>query len=66
MSKLNYTQAFEELQAIVAEMENGKISVDELAIKVKRASELIKTCKNKLTETEGDVQKILSDLDENQ
>ena len=54
MSKLNYTQAFEELQTIVAEMENGKISVDELAIKVKRASELIRVCKNKLTETEDE------------
>ena len=66
MSELNYTHAFEELQAIVAEMVYGKISVDALAIKVKRAAELIKICKNKLTETEGDVQKILSDLDENQ
>jgi len=65
MSELNYTQAFEELQKIVSEMETGKISVDELAIKVKRASELIKVCKNKLTETEGDVQKILSDLEDN-
>jgi len=65
MSELNYTQAFEELQKIVSEMETGKISVDELAIKVKRASELIKVCKNKLTATEGDVQKILSDLEEN-
>lgn len=66
MSELNYTKAFEELQLIVAEMENGKISVDDLAIKVKRASELIKICKNKLSETEGDVQKILSDLEENE
>ncbi|MFM7667504.1 MAG: exodeoxyribonuclease VII small subunit [Bacteroidota bacterium] len=66
MSELNYTKAFAELQLIVAEMENGKISVDDLAIKVKRASELIKICKNKLSETEGDVQKILSDLDENE
>ena len=66
MSELNYTEAFEELQTIVAEMENGKISVDDLAIKVKRASELIKICKNKLSETEGGVQKILSDLDENE
>jgi exodeoxyribonuclease VII small subunit len=66
MSEINYTEAFEELQLIVVEMENGKISVDDLAIKVKRASELIKICKNKLSETEGDVQKILSDLDENE
>lgn len=65
MSEINYTKAFEELQHIVAEMENGQISVDELAIKVRRASELIKICKSKLSETEGDVQKILSDLGDN-
>ncbi|NDA63963.1 MAG: exodeoxyribonuclease VII small subunit [Chitinophagia bacterium] len=48
MSAINYSQAFEELQKIVSEMEDGQISVDELAMKVKRASELIHICKNKL------------------
>ncbi len=64
MSEINYTQAFDELQQIVSEMEDGQISVDELATKVKRASELIRICKNKLTTTEGDVQKILKELEE--
>ena len=40
-----YTEAFDELQQLVQEMENGEISVDELAIKVKRATELIAFCK---------------------
>jgi len=44
-------------------MESGQINVDELALKVKRASELIKICEVKLHETEADVQKILKDLD---
>jgi exodeoxyribonuclease VII small subunit len=44
-------------------MESGQINVDELALKVKRAAELIKICKVKLHETEADVQKILKDLD---
>ena len=65
MSKeINYTEAFEELQTIVADIEEGEISVDELSIKVKRAAELIKLCKHKLTSTEEDVTQILKDLEE--
>jgi exodeoxyribonuclease VII small subunit len=59
----NYTEAFEELQGIVLEIEQGEISVDELAEKVKRASVLINICKTKLTNTEQDVAKILKELE---
>lgn len=62
--KITYTAAFEELQQIVADIEDGEISVDELSTKVKRATELIKICKEKLTSTEGDVQQILKELEE--
>ena len=58
-----YTEAFEELQHIVSEIEGGNISVDELSEKVKRAAFLIKICKNKLTATEGDVNTILKELE---
>ena len=62
MSKeIKYTEAFEELQQIVADIEDGEISVDELSVKVKRASELIKVCKTKLTSTEEDVNQILKE-----
>jgi exodeoxyribonuclease VII small subunit len=61
--KINYTEAFEELQTIVSEIEQGEISVDELSEKVKRAAQLIKICKSKLTTTEEDVNKILKELD---
>jgi exodeoxyribonuclease VII small subunit len=61
--ELNYTNAFIELQGIVAEIEQGEISVDELSEKVKRATELIKFCKLKLTTTEEDVNAILKELD---
>jgi exodeoxyribonuclease VII small subunit len=61
--KLSYTAAFEELQKIVSEIEKGEISVDELSEKVKRAAELIKICKSKLTNTEEDVNRILQELD---
>lgn len=62
--ELKYTEAFEELQQIVADIEDGEISVDELSVKVKRAAELIKICKAKLTATDSDVSKILEDLEE--
>ena len=60
--EIKYTEAYEELQDIVADIEEGEISVDELSKKVKRATELIRICKSKLTETEGDVNKILEEL----
>jgi exodeoxyribonuclease VII small subunit len=59
----NYTDAFTELQAIVTEIERGEISVDNLSEQVKRAALLIKICKDKLTATEGDVNKILKELE---
>lgn len=58
-----YTEAFEELQQIVSEIEEGQISVDELSEKVKRAALLINLCKAKLSSTEEDVNKILKDLE---
>ena len=61
--EIKYTDAFEELQQIVVEIEEGEISVDELSEKVKRASELIKICKLKLSTTEEDVNQILRELD---
>jgi exodeoxyribonuclease VII small subunit len=63
-SKVNYMQAFEELQAIVTEIELGQITVDILSEKVKRASELIAICKTKLSSTEEDVNKILKELED--
>lgn len=60
-----YTEAFTELQRIVSEIEEGQISVDELSEKVKRAALLIKICKQKLSSTEEDVNKILRELDSN-
>jgi len=61
--QISYSDAFEELQQIVTEIEQGEISVDELSAKVKRAAHLITICKSKLTTTEEDVNKILKELE---
>jgi exodeoxyribonuclease VII small subunit len=44
-------------------MEDGSVSVDDLAEKVKRAATLIAICKRKLTSTEEDVNRILKELE---
>lgn len=62
--KLSYDEAFNELQELVNEIESGKISIDLLSDKVKRASELIHICKIKLSTTEEDVKNILKKLEE--
>jgi exodeoxyribonuclease VII small subunit len=59
---MNYSEAFQELQDIVAEIEKGETSVDVLSQKVKRAAELIQLCKKTLRETESDVNAILQEL----
>jgi exodeoxyribonuclease VII small subunit len=61
--EVSYSDAFEELQTIVSEIEGGEISVDTLSEKVKRAALLIKICKEKLTATETNVQQILQELE---
>ncbi|HNW67921.1 MAG TPA: exodeoxyribonuclease VII small subunit [Bacteroidales bacterium] len=55
----NYTDAFQELQTIVQKMEDANISVDELTQNIERATFLINICKNKLSKTEEEVNKII-------
>ena len=62
MKETTYTAAFEELKEIVNQLENDRISVDELAEKMKRATELMKICKDKLTKTEEEINKTISEL----
>ncbi|MEI7896650.1 MAG: exodeoxyribonuclease VII small subunit [bacterium] len=59
----NYSEAYEELQRIVSEIEGGEISVDDLSARVNRAALLIRICKNKLSSTEEDVNRILKELE---
>lgn len=60
--KLTYTEAFQELQLIVSQIETGETSVDELTEKIRRASSLISICKAKLSDSEEEVEKLLAKL----
>lgn len=63
MENLTYDTAFKELQEISEEIESESVSIDVLAIKVKRASELILFCQSKLRDTESEVNNIIKQLD---
>ena len=59
--ELKYEQAFAELQAIVHRMENDELDIDQMSEQLKRAQQLIKFCKDKLTKTDEEIKKILQD-----
>ncbi|MBR1631400.1 MAG: exodeoxyribonuclease VII small subunit [Paludibacteraceae bacterium] len=57
-----YQQAIKELEQIVAEMEqNGPIEMDAYLAKTRRASELIRYCKERLHHFDDEIQQILSE-----
>jgi len=60
---LKYKEAISELNNILFDLESEKIDVDEVAVKVKRATELIKICQKKIEKTELEVKKIVKDFD---
>jgi exodeoxyribonuclease VII small subunit len=62
-NNLTYESAFAELKKIADEIENESVSVDVLAAKVKRASELITYCQEKLRSTEIEVSKIIKQME---
>jgi exodeoxyribonuclease VII small subunit len=58
-----YEEAMAELQDIVRKMENDELDIDQMTAQLKRAQELIKLCKDKLTKTDEEIKKILSEKD---
>lgn len=64
MEKLSYERAADELDQILTALKNDEVTVDELAEKVERASQLIVFCKKKLIATEEKIEKIIHKLDQ--
>ena len=60
---LTYEEAYAELKKIASAIESETVSVDELALKVKRASFLITYCQSKLRSTEQEVNNIIKQME---
>jgi exodeoxyribonuclease VII small subunit len=61
---LGYADAMAELEDILEELEGDDLDVDVLAERVRRASELIKTCRARIARAQSDVDRIVTDLEE--
>ncbi|MBD8349036.1 MULTISPECIES: exodeoxyribonuclease VII small subunit [unclassified Dysgonomonas] len=59
----SYTEAIQELQEILDKLESGDMEVDVLTEEIKKASVLLKLCKEKLYKTDTEIKKILDNLD---
>lgn len=58
---MKYEEAIKQLDDIVQKMENDEYDIDQLGEQMKKARELIKMCKDKLTKTDEEVQRMLKD-----
>ncbi len=59
MKEITYTQAVAEIEAILESINQKQLDVDTLVEKVKRATELLNACREKLLKVEGEVVKVL-------
>jgi exodeoxyribonuclease VII small subunit len=60
---IGYGEAIKEVETILRQIEQDDLDVDDLSEKVKRVSQLIKICKEKLHHTEEEVEKILKEIE---
>lgn len=63
---MSYAEAVTRIEEILQQIETGELDVDDLAEKVKQASELLKVCKGKLFSTEKEIEKILKEMEDNE
>lgn len=61
--KFSYEKAVAEIEAIIEDIENEDLSVDDLSDKVKKVSQLLKNCKKKLVDTKGEVDQLLNEME---
>lgn len=58
---MKYEEAIKELELIATKMERDELDVDSLTDQLRRARELSKMCRDKLTKTDEEIKKILED-----
>ncbi len=56
---MTYEQSMNRIEQIVRQIESGNMNVDDLATNLKEAKQLIKNCKDRLTQVEEDVKKAI-------
>lgn len=62
VKELTYNQAVSELEAILRTMQSDSCDIDRLAAYTRRATELLRECRNRLTATDSELKAILADI----
>ncbi|MDE7410512.1 MAG: exodeoxyribonuclease VII small subunit [Paramuribaculum sp.] len=62
VDQLSYTQAVNELDAILRNMQSDTCDIDRLTLYTRRASELLTECRRRLTATDEELKTIITDL----
>ena len=57
--ELKYEDAVRQLETIVDKLESNELGIDQLSSELKKAQQLIKLCKEKLTKTDSEIKKLL-------
>lgn len=60
--QLSFNQALAELEKILAELRSDACDVDTLAVRTRRAVELLKYCRSRLTTSEEELRSVLQSL----
>ena len=60
-NEMKYEKAVCELEEVVDKMERDELDIDQLSEQLKRAKVLVKLCKDKLTKTDEEIKKLLSE-----
>ena len=58
-----YAAALAELEGILESLDGDDVDIDRLSSDVRRAAELISICRDRLTATRAEVERIVADLD---
>lgn len=63
VNQLTYSEAVSELDTILRTMQSDQCDIDRLTAYTRRATELLKECRKRLTTTDEELRTILADLE---
>lgn len=63
MAEIKYAKALERLEEIIKDIENEEVDIDELALKVKEAVNLVRLCKEKINKADLEVKDVVESFE---
>ena len=62
-AETSFSEALQELEAILQRIDNDSVDVDRLAKELRRATELLELCRGKIRKAEVEVSQVVQQLD---